>query len=141
MQPPLTPMIDVVFQLLLFFLLGCKFIQEEGQIRANLPNISGPSRPSLNVDPVKIQLSAAGMHDESVLIQVTGAATKTLGEPKEVWDLLMGLRNRLQPGQDQSEVPVVITPQGRVRWRFVVDTFNQAVRANYKNVAFSPPTS
>ncbi len=35
-QPPMTPMIDVVFQLLLFFLLGCHFVVSEGQLRAML---------------------------------------------------------------------------------------------------------
>ena len=37
------------------------------------------------------------------------------------------------------EIPVQIVTQGRVRWNFVVDTFNQAVRAKYKNVAFHTP--
>ncbi len=139
MQPPLTPMIDVVFQLLLFFLLGCKFVQDEGQIKANLPDVSGPPNPSLVKEPVKIQLMATGVHDEGVLIEVSGATDKTLANASEVWDLLVALRNQLEGGQEESDIPVIITPDERVQWKFVVDTFNHAVRAKYKNVGFSTP--
>jgi len=139
MQPPLTPMIDVVFQLLLFFLLGCRFIQEEGQIRANLPKISGPAVASMRLEPIKIQLTATGLNDDGVMIEITGAANQTLGEVPKVWDFLMNFKRRAQPGVEEVEVPVIITPRGRVRWTFVVDAFNQAIRAKYKNVGFAPP--
>ena len=139
MQPPLTPMIDVVFQLLLFFLLTCQFIQEEGQIRATLPKISGPTVASLRKEPIKIRLTPTGVDDEGVLIEITGAANLTLGEVPKIWDFLMNFKRRAQPGVEEVEIPVIITPRGKVRWDFVVDTFNQAIRAKYKNVGFAPP--
>ena len=40
-NPPLTPLIDVFLFLIIFFLLGCRFMQLEGTIPANLPNTGG----------------------------------------------------------------------------------------------------
>ena len=52
-QPPLTPMIDVTFLLLVFFLLACRFRVAEGQILAKLPDISGPDvAPALKTKPI-----------------------------------------------------------------------------------------
>ena len=40
---PMTPMIDIVFQLLIFFLLSAKFIALEGQLASYLPKDKGLS--------------------------------------------------------------------------------------------------
>ena len=39
----MTPMIDVVFQLLIYFLLGTSFAVGEQTFRMDLPDRSGPS--------------------------------------------------------------------------------------------------
>jgi len=40
------PMIDIIFQLLIFFLLSAKFIAFEGQLQAHLPKDRGPQSTS-----------------------------------------------------------------------------------------------
>lgn len=136
-RPPLTPMIDVVFQLLLFFILGCRFIQDEGQLRANLPSIAGPSiTPPLRIDPVRVSLRAAPPDDQGVLVEIEGTTFSFSDVPK-LWDYLTGFRR--QYGEESAEVPVIITPVGKVRWKFVVNAFNQAIRAKFKNIGFAPP--
>ena len=139
MQPPLTPMIDVVFQLLLFFLLGCRFIQEEGQIHANLPNLSGEPAPSLKKDPIKIQLSPVGDNDEGVRFEISGLHNEAVGDVSEVYDRLRLIKQKVDSQSVESEIPVIITPRGRVRWKFVVGALNQAIAAKYKSVSFSAP--
>jgi len=37
----MTPMIDVVFQLLIFFMLSMKFVQAEGSLLSQLPKDKG----------------------------------------------------------------------------------------------------
>ncbi len=129
-------MIDVVFQLLLFFLLGCRFIQEEGQLQANLPPIAGPDEiPALQVDPIRISLRATGRDDRGVLIEITGTDVAYTEIPK-LYKYLVHLKRRQAEGDD---VPVFINPLGRVRWTFVVDAFNQAIRAEYKTIGFAQP--
>lgn len=48
-RPNLTPMIDIIFQLLIFFVLTAKFIAFEGQLQAYLPKDRGlqASSPTL----------------------------------------------------------------------------------------------
>ncbi len=137
-QPPLTPMIDIVFQLLLFFLLACQFRADEGQIAANLPDISGPPPKTISVDPIDITLRAAGSDDLGVLITVqhTDAPLTTA---EELYNYLMQMKPRHGEKADgPSEVPVTIKPLGNVRWNHVVNAFNQAIRADYKKVGFKP---
>ena len=132
MQPPLTPMIDVTFQLLIFFLLACQFRYTEGQIQATLPAVAGEeSIPPLKLDPIRVTLSPAG-DGSGVLFEVSGAGTT--GSAVELYGMLVQLRERF--GTD--ELPVLIKPTSRVWWSHVVDAFNQAVRAKFKHIAFTP---
>jgi biopolymer transport protein ExbD len=48
----LTPMIDIIFQLLTFFLLSARFIAFEGQLQAHLPKDRG-----LDAAPAQIELA------------------------------------------------------------------------------------
>ncbi|MCD4698978.1 MAG: biopolymer transporter ExbD [Phycisphaerae bacterium] len=134
-QPPLTPMIDIVFQLLLFFLLACQFRMDEGQIAANLPDISGPPPRIISVEPIDITLRAAGSENRGVLITVqhTDAPLTTA---EELHNYLLQMKRR--HGNKADEVPVTIKPLGNVRWMHVVNAFNQAIRADYKKVGFKP---
>ncbi|KPK86478.1 MAG: hypothetical protein AMJ81_01125 [Phycisphaerae bacterium SM23_33] len=132
-QPPLTPMIDVTFQLLIFFLLACNFRMVEGQIQAKLPDISGPEvAPPFLLEPIRVSLAPAGTEGEGVLIEIGGV--RTTRDPLELHAVLKQLRDRYQ----SDEVPVIIQPAAEVRWAHVVDAFNQAVRARFKNVALAP---
>lgn len=46
-EPPMTPMIDVIFQLLIFFILTMKFKQEEGKLLSQLPKDKGLASSSV----------------------------------------------------------------------------------------------
>ena len=134
MQPPLTPMIDVVFQLLLFFLLACQFRQQEGLIPANLPDIKGPqiSTP-LKVMPVRVSVIATGPDSQGALFRIE--------ETDLQWSSAVGLYGYLKDlagKEDPERVPVIIRPTGYVRWGHVVNAFNQAVLARFKRIAFAP---
>lgn len=59
-EPQMAPMIDVVFQLLIFFMLTLKIVAPEGDFNINMP-IGAPSSESSTVDipPIKVRLVAA----------------------------------------------------------------------------------
>ncbi len=137
-QPPLTPMIDIVFQLLLFFLLACQFRMDEGHIAANLPDLSGkPPADTLKIDPIDVTLEATGSDNLDVLIQIqsdTNVPPMTTAE--ELYVYLMQVKP--DHGKQADDVPVTIKPFGNVPWMHVVNAFNQAVRADYKKVGFKP---
>jgi len=134
MQPPLTPMIDVTFQLLLFFILTCEFRESEGNIPGTLPakgNVVQQVDQTPPPDPIQIRLRAS-QDRKSASYEMTGVSV-LLGSAKE-------LLERLKARQDQlgtDEVPVVILPNSDVPWEFVVEAFNQAVAARYKKIGFA----
>jgi biopolymer transport protein ExbD len=128
-QPPMTPMIDVTFQLLLFFILTCEFRETEGAIPGTL---AGGPEPGITLpDPIQIRLMPSADR-QSASYQLTGVAT--------VITSVRELGNLLQVRQEQlgsREVPVVIFPNPDVPWGFVVEAFNQAKRARFSKIGFA----
>lgn len=56
-EPPMTPMIDIIFQLLVFFMLTMKFVVQEGELLSHLPRGHGPGHDIL-IDEVRVYLCA-----------------------------------------------------------------------------------
>lgn len=133
MQPPLTPMIDVVFQLLLFFLLACRFIPKEAQIQAKVPNLQRPQ--VIQVPPIKVALTPMGADGMGVHIAIENS-TRPIGDFPTLHAMLVALCKR-----DGDSVPVLIQPRSDVAWEHAANAFNQAVRARFKNVAFQASQS
>lgn len=55
----MTPMIDVIFQLALFFVFSMKFAAFEGQIQAYLPRDRGPAPEQTTAEPSPVNLFLA----------------------------------------------------------------------------------
>ncbi|MDY6914012.1 MAG: biopolymer transporter ExbD [Planctomycetota bacterium] len=132
MQPPLTPMIDVTFQLLLFFLLTFTFREAEGQIPSRLPIGDITKGHDVKIDPIFVVIRPAG---DQAIYEMSGINVGIHG-PEELYRTLMGRQRAL----GSKEVPVVIKPRGDVAWQHVVEAFNQAIRAKFKNIGFAPST-
>ena len=128
MQPPLTPMIDVTFQLLLFFVLACEFRPAEGTIPGSLPD-RGPYGPA--ADPVLIRVRpSAGQ--AAALFEVEGEQV-LMHSAEDLYRALAGRKAAL----GTADVPVIIEPSGDVAWEFVIEAYNQAVRAELRKILFA----
>jgi len=132
-QPPLTPMIDVTFQLLLFFLLTTTFRQAEGQIPGSLPRPPEQIRPELEmniVKPILLQL-----HTTPGGEVVFGLPNRPGGvrEARALYEGLVAVRE----AYGSNEAPVLIRPEDNVPWQYAVEAFNQAVRADFRNIGFA----
>jgi biopolymer transport protein ExbD len=129
MQLPLTPMIDVTFQLLLFFLLATTFRQAEGQISATLPQQHAASAlDQAIVKPIRISILPAGQ-DGQAIYHIAGMAAP-LNNPQELYGELAARRQAY--GSD--EVPVALQPRWDVPWQYVIEADNQAHRAGFKAI-------
>jgi len=135
LQPPMTPMIDCVFQLLVFFMLMPNALAGEAYLTTNLPCWSG-SRGPADVMPecVRIDLRDVGPRGRGVAIILNGY--QSFGSNFEgLCDALRDLRQRgLSP-----ECPVLISPTGATRHAWVVRAFDAAVAARYSHVCFDVP--
>lgn len=103
-QIDIAPLIDIIFQLLIFFMLTSSFIMQPG-IRVNLPKavtsevvkfenieilITGENITYLNgrlvtMQELKLLLKQAAKRNQSILIKADKRAS--LGRVVEIWDL------------------------------------------------------
>ena len=134
-QPPMTPMIDCIFQLLLFFMLMPSSAGREGYLTTNLPKDTGPN-PGIqaNMERLKIELLDEGNEGEGVSI--------VLNDTQSLGDNFAGLRAALEGYRAQGlqpTHPILISPTMAVRHKFVVRAFDAAVTARFTNIHFAVP--
>ena len=135
LQPPMTPMIDCIFQLLIFFMLMPTFQSREGYLTTNLPKDQGPNPTTqTNMERLKIELLDEGNEGEGVSIILND--TQSLGDNFE--NLRAALEGYRAQGLQPTH-PILISPTMAVRHKFVVRAFDAAVTARFTNIHFAVP--
>ncbi len=137
----LAPMMDVMFNLLIFFLVATSFQMPEGLLSARLPKTSGISdrQAIVPVVPIKIFLETAP-GEKNVLIRVStsmssdAASLIILEDFDQLYTLLKTLPKK--PGIT-NQTPVIIASKDKVKWDTIVNAYNAAVRAKFKNIVFA----
>jgi len=129
-----TSMIDVVFLLLIYFIVTASFQVDEGILTANLPAVDPPPGP-----PPKILniLLVSGGADCQIAIEGLDRQPQNFRHLATMLEQLQDDPSRGRDGLYRPDNPVVIKPDGPVRWQHVVDAFNATVKARYSNVAFA----
>ena len=134
----MTPMIDVVFQLLVFFLFSFKIVLVEGEIGVNMPPITAGARPqSEDVQPtekVKIKLSSA---EDGALIRVRAGDNDLGDSPSAITPYLK--QHFVGPGGKADEVEVEIDADRRLLYHFVIRVTNAIQAAGVKKIDFTDP--
>ena len=133
-QPPMTPMIDVTFQLLLFFILTCEFRETEGAIPGTLPSKGSVAQSVTDTpppDPIQIRVIPSA-NRESATYEMTGVGV-TIQTVHDLGQLLQQRREQI----GSADVPIVIFPSQDVSWGFVVEAFNQAKKAKFLKIGFA----
>ncbi len=140
MRLALTPMIDVTFQLLLFFILTMQFTPAEAQVPQRLPAAGGVLRPIA----IRIHVLPVEHPDTTVRLRIeypeaSRPITLSGTGPAEAWGELLGrLRDRLRRNPSEGHtVPVLICPASRAAWAHAFNAFYQAKQAGYKIVTWS----
>ena len=136
MQPPMTPMIDCVFQLIIFFMLIPNQQAGEGYLTTNLPSTSGPvaGKQQKDVQRIKIELEVPDNDNKSVNIVLNDSQVfgRNFGG---LLAALQGLKARGLP----EDHPVLISPWMGTRHKWVVRAFDMAVAARFTNIHFGVP--
>lgn len=120
----LTPMIDIVFLLLIFFMVGTKFSEVEQQFDVDLPTASPMQIMTRLPDPLTVTVSRSG---NLALNGVPIAADD--------------LRTQLAAARDAwADQPVLIRGDGEGQYQSVIDIMNlcQEVRIRKFSLAFQP---
>lgn len=138
MQLNLTSMIDVIFQLLIYFVITASFAVGEGVIAANLP---GQGQGSTTAEPPKTPLNiiVASRGEYNYQLRIDGIPQAPTNF-KSLNEMLKSIQHDPQRGRQGAyppDNPIMIKPDGNVRWQHVVDAFNAAVAARYSNISFA----
>lgn len=131
MRLNLTSMIDVIFLLLVYFVVTANFATGEGVLTTKLPANAGQNAHPIEMPPVmplRVYLYANG--NDGYRIRVVGTAQ----QPQTLGELATQLTTLHQSMRDED--PLIIQPVGKVKWEHVLGAFNAAVKAKFKNVQF-----
>lgn len=103
MAPDLTPMIDVTFMLLIFFLVATTFRQVERRLAAELPTDEGPFRGS-GPPPheIKVRMDWCDPWMQIQVLAGAGAGISPIGEPVHAGTLQMLMQDRASSGNPHT---------------------------------------
>jgi biopolymer transport protein ExbD len=137
LQPPLVPVIDVVFNLLIFFMCIPNATAGAGYLTTNLPKNGGgcPDGGVIVFEKVKIALESADGHGNGVLIALDD--TQSLGDG---FDQLAASLNSMRVRGLAPDFPILLAPTSEVKLRYIVDAFDAIVAARFTNIQFQCPT-
>ena len=146
---PMAPMIDIVFQLLIFFMLNLKIIAPEGNFNINLPIAAPASQPQDVILPdIKVGLRS---DREGHLTQLT-LGGNNLGNDDAAFDRLnkeiLGIIGR--PGNPLTkEIEVELDADYECQYKYIVkaisrctgryDPQTQQVARYVEKIKFAPP--
>jgi biopolymer transport protein ExbD len=122
----MTPLIDVIFLLLIFFIMTMQFQKPEGVLANRLPEKDGRSvtqQQDLEIVRLRIRLSITEGDMPAIRLQ-----------DREVrsYDELYGFLTMLP-----EDVLLVVEPEARVPYRHVVGVYNACLKAEKRNIVFS----
>lgn len=141
----ITSMMDLVLNLLLFFVLTSNFSLGEGVLPATLPTggpgAAGPSAAITSTvkppeNPIVISLRSVGSDRALIQIEGTGHVPQ---DAEELYVLLERWNTKYhREGIYKPDNPITIKPDRSTTWKQVVDAFNAVIRARYTDVGFAP---
>jgi biopolymer transport protein ExbD len=157
---PITPMLDMAFQLLAFFVMTYHPSDLEGQMQLALPAHTTPAahekadinpesahdkNPELDVPPditvvVKTQndgvnngaISALSVEDRS------GPATIRPAGEQSLMDALTAYLKKAKAAID-NKTAVKLQADSKLKWDYVVQVMDACHKAGFDNVSFTPP--
>jgi biopolymer transport protein ExbD len=120
----MAAMIDIVFQLNIFFLVTSSFIQVEKELPTQMPSVNTSAVKPAEFEPIRLHLTRT---TDGVLVSCDGT-------PVESFDALAGM---LKARRAIADVPVIIDGQEKVPFGNMISALDACYRADLKKVAFS----
>lgn len=146
---PMAPMIDIVFQLLIFFMLNLKIVSPEGNFNINMPiGAPNPATSDQNMPDIKV-----GLHSDrdGKLTHIT-LGSKNLGNDNAAFERLnQEILNIIKrPGNPLSkDVEVEIDADYETQYKYVVraiskctgrlDPSTKQITRYVEKIKFAPP--
>lgn len=134
-----TAMIDVVFLLLLYFMLTADFARQEDAFALDLPG-QGQSEQSsdpfaLPEQPILVRVRSMGDEQTAYMI----ATDSPLLDEASTYDQLTAELERAIGGLLAADHEMVIAPEEGARWEHTLGAYNAVIRAGFERVRFARP--
>jgi biopolymer transport protein ExbD len=123
----IAPMLDVLFVLLLFFMVSAGSQQKEEELGLKIPGTGAPSHPGTQSIPLVVTIRS----DDTVLIEGS-----VVGQPEDIE--LLALRDRLKGiierfDKDQA---VILAPEAEARHSRLVQVLDACSYAGVEKLSF-----
>ena len=120
----LTPLVDVVFLLLLFLVLTARFIPKENRFDLKLPE-SQPPNVEKYLEPFRLEVRAAPGTTHGAVLYAGGEQVLSAGA---LLERLRGL---------PEQIPVVVSGDDQVPYAAVVNAYDACLAAGRKRIVLS----
>ena len=142
---PITPMLDMSFQLLSFFILTFSPMAQEGQMAINLPKIDSsdapaptdPTLPEDKKDEYTLTLFAEG-GDIGVIGFRSAASTESFGGVNKLKTLFDKLNSIVRQGKEKDSVSITIEAAPDLSYARLIEVMDICKRAGYESVNLTP---
>jgi len=133
-------MIDVVFLLLIYFMVATEFRSAEASFPMDLPEKGRNAEVVLDEEPLVVLVESSGELQGDVRVQLEG--------PWKTLDGLSALKNFLRAnradGFGSSGLftpghPIIVLPKNETRWEHAMAAYNTVVQARYTNITLGEP--
>ncbi len=128
----MTPMIDVVFLLLVFFVWTASFQIVEQVLPSQLVTESG--QQNIDIDPPPEQ---SDLDNLVIRIEFDGAAATWILQEQAMADIEQVSRQLAAIGAISTDVPVILWPEKSVPLEYVVAAFDAAKSSGYSKISYA----
>jgi len=140
---PITPMLDMSFQLLSFFILTFHPMPVEGQLSINLPKIDASATPEKEPAPPdeqKDEYTVTVIADSSGAIgsiSLKGPAV-TVDNVKNTAELYERLKNLPKPGGSAERVAITVEASNDLIYARLIEIMDLSKKAGYDSCNLAP---
>lgn len=135
--PNMTPMVDIVLVILIFFMAGTTFVSREWFLRSEavMKGTAAPGADAMELPPVKLEISLSVDGSGGT---VFGGLSVDAGERRPVSELRSRIAEFVK-GTDAAHVIVVLVPTKEVAYRDVVGAHEACAAVGIERVGVTPP--
>ncbi len=133
-----TPLVDIIFCLCLFFMCSLKFKPLDGKMDSWLPKDKGPGPATANptLDEIRVVLSFSS--EKNQLERFFGQRPIESGEKGDAL-LAKLIKDQYTSYQSlgKTDIPVIIDSGPKVPWQYVIDVMNMCQEQRINKIEFA----